>query len=74
MIYKIRTEPQKRETSLRLAIRKRGYTQKQVCELTGVTEKVMSELCSGIVNDCHLSTAKKICNVLDIDLHMVFYD
>ena len=74
MIYKIRTTPEKRKTRLKQLILESGMTQKEICDKAGIRQWQLSNLSTGKNNDCMLNTAKKICNILDINLHQAFGD
>lgn len=74
MIYEIRNMPQKRPTRLKKIIIESGMTQKEIAGRAGIEEWQISQLATGESNDCLLSTAKKICNVLDVNLHSAFGD
>lgn len=61
-------------TRLKKMLNDKNMTQKQLAEKSDIGEYKISLLCSGKVNNLHLSTAKKICDVLDCTLDDAFGD
>lgn len=74
MKYKIRTSPQKRETNLQKILNKKKMTQKHLAKLADLEVYQVSKLCTGLQTDFLISTAKKICNTLDVTLDEAFGD
>ena len=74
MMYKIRNEPERRITRLQEIIDEVNMTQKHLAELADLEKYQVSKLCTGEQVDYLMSTAKKICNVLNLPLDAVFGD
>ncbi len=72
--YKIRKLGQKRRTEIRCILRMRKITITKLAEMSGLLPHQVSDICSGKQKDMLLSTAKKICNALDISLDEAFSD
>ena len=61
-------------TRLKKVLRNKDLTQKQLAEKSDIGEYKISLLCSGKARNIHLTTAKKICDVLDCTLDEAFGD
>lgn len=61
-------------SKLRLMLVKRGITQKELSELSGVAYYTISNLCTGKKTNIHLDNAKKIANCLGVTLNDLFGD
>ena len=64
----------RRTTLLRNILRERKITQTKLAEMAEMEIGQVSNLCTGLQSDCLLSTAKKICNVLEVKLDDIFGD
>lgn len=65
---------EKLNTRLKQVLKVRNLTQKQLSEKADIGEYKISLLCSGKSRNIHLSTAKKICDVLKCTLDEAFGD
>ena len=61
-------------TRLKNVLRNKNLTQKQLAEKSDIGEYKISLLCSGKARNIHLTTAKKICDVLNCTLDEAFGD
>lgn len=61
-------------TRLKKVLIKKKMTQKQLADLSEIGEYKISQLCTGRTKNIHLSTAKRICDVLDCTLDEAFGD
>ena len=61
-------------TRLKLILLEKKMSQKELAKLSDVKEYKISLLCSGKSNDLLLSTARRICDVLQVSLEDVFGD
>lgn len=61
-------------TRLKKVLKNKDLTQKQLAEKSDIGEYKISLLCSGKSRNIHLTTAKKICDVLDCTLDEAFGD
>jgi DNA-binding Xre family transcriptional regulator len=61
-------------TRLKKVLGDNEMTQKKLAELSDVAEYKISQLCMGKSNDLFLSTAKRICEVLNCSLDDAFGD
>ena len=61
-------------TRLKIILYEKRMSQKQLAKLSDVKEYKISLLCSGKSNDLFLSTAKRICEVLQVSLDDAFGD
>jgi len=61
-------------TRLKKVLKNKDLTQKQLAEKSDIGEYKISLLCSGKARNIHLTTAKKICDVLDCTLDEAFGD
>lgn len=59
-------------TRLKKILYAKGMTQKELSILTEVQQYKISQLCSGKRQNIHLSTAKRICEVLNCSLDEIF--
>lgn len=64
----------KKVTRLKVLLAKRGYTQGDLAQLSGVQRYMISQICSGKKTNIYLDTAKKICLALDCTLDDAFGD
>ncbi len=73
--YKIRKIKKKRSrTNLRVILRERKITQTELAEMAGLEVYQISNIVTGKQKDLLMSTAKKICNALNITLDEGFGD
>jgi transcriptional regulator with XRE-family HTH domain len=73
--YKIRKiKGRIRRTNLRIILREKGITISELAKITDLEISQVSNICSGKQKDMKLSTAKKICNALNISLEEAFGD
>ena len=61
-------------TRLKMILLDKKMSQKELAKLSDVEEYKISLLCSGKSNDLLLSTAKRICDVLQVNLDDAFGD
>jgi putative transcriptional regulator len=61
-------------TRLKKVLNDKKLSQKELAKLSDVAEYKISQLCAGKSNDLFLSTAKKICDVLNCTLDDAFGD
>lgn len=61
-------------TRLKKVLSDKKMSQKQLAKLSEVAEYKISQLCMGKSKDLFLSTAQKICEVLDCSLDDAFGD
>jgi DNA-binding Xre family transcriptional regulator len=61
-------------TRLKMILLDKKMSQKELAKLSDVEEYKISLLCSGKSNDSLLSTAKRICDVLQVNLDDAFGD
>ena len=61
-------------TRLKNVLRNKNLTQKQLAEKSDIGEYKIPLLCSGKARNIHLTTAKKICDVLNCTLDEAFGD
>lgn len=61
-------------SKLRIILVKRGISQKELSELTGIAYYTISNLCSGKKTNIHLDNARKIASALGLTLNDVFGD
>jgi DNA-binding Xre family transcriptional regulator len=52
----------------------RKITQTKLAEMANLEIGQVSNLCSGLQSDCLMSTAKRICNALEVRLEDIFGD
>lgn len=70
--YKIRKIRKKRRTNLRVIIKQKRITQTQLAQLSDLEIYQVSNIVSGKQKDMLMSTAKKICNALNVSLDEAF--
>jgi DNA-binding Xre family transcriptional regulator len=61
-------------TRLKKVLNDKKLSQKELAKLSDVAEYKISQLCAGKSKDLFLSTAKKICDVLNCTLDDAFGD
>ncbi len=61
-------------TRLKKILQTKGMTQKELSKLSLIPEYKISLLCQGKSKNLQLSTAKKICDVIDCSLDEAFGD
>jgi putative transcriptional regulator len=61
-------------TRLKKVLNERKMTQKELAKMSEVAEYKISQLCAGKSKDLFLSTAKRICEVLNCNLDDAFGD
>ena len=61
-------------TRLRVLLAKKGITQKQLAEMSGLETYQVSQVCSGKKTNIMLDTAKRIAYSLDVTLDEAFGD
>jgi DNA-binding Xre family transcriptional regulator len=61
-------------TRLKKVLNDNEMTQKELAKLSDVAEYKISQLCMGKSKDLFLSTAKRICEVLNVSLDDAFGD
>ncbi len=72
--YIIRSVPEKRETSLAIICKKKGITQAKLARGANLANDQACDIWNGIQKDMLLSTAMKICNFVNCNLHAAFKD
>jgi DNA-binding Xre family transcriptional regulator len=61
-------------TRLKKVLNDKNISQKQLAKMSEVAEYKISQLCMGKSKDLFLSTAKRICEVLNVSLDDAFGD
>ena len=61
-------------TRLKTILLDKKMSQKELAKLSDIGEYRISLLCNGIVKDLRISTAKRICEVLQVSLDDAFGD
>ena len=72
--YKIRKIRKKRRTNLKIILRQKKITQTKLAELSDLEIYQVSNIVTGKQKDLLMSTAKKICNALNVTLDEAFGD
>jgi transcriptional regulator with XRE-family HTH domain len=72
MKYKIRKRKIKRITNLKIILKKKKISQTELAKLSDLEIYQVSNIVSGKQKDILLSTAKRICNALNISLNDAF--
>lgn len=72
--YKIRKIRKKRRTNLKIILRQKKITQTKLAELADLEIYQVSNIVTGKQKDFLMSTAKKICNALNVTLDEAFGD
>jgi DNA-binding Xre family transcriptional regulator len=67
-------KPKKRFTRLKKILIERKMTQKELSQISDVAEYKISQLASGTISNIYLTTAKRICEVLQVTLDDAFGD
>jgi DNA-binding Xre family transcriptional regulator len=67
-------KPKKRFTRLKKILIERKMTQKELSKISDVAEYKISQLASGTISNIYLTTAKRICEVLQVTLDDAFGD
>jgi len=61
-------------TRLKKVLKDKNFTQKELAEKADIGEYKISLLCSGKATNIHMTTAKRICDVLGCSLDEAFGD
>jgi DNA-binding Xre family transcriptional regulator len=61
-------------TRLKMILLEKKMSQKELAKLSDIGEYRISLLCNGIAKDLRISTAKRICEVLQVSLDDAFGD
>lgn len=72
--YLVRKIRKKRRTNLMLILRDKKITQKKLAEMADMEVYQISKIATGMQKDLLMSTAKRICNALNVTLDEAFGD
>jgi transcriptional regulator with XRE-family HTH domain len=72
--YLVRKIRKKRRTNLMLILRGKKITQKKLAEMADMEVYQISKIATGMQKDLLMSTAKRICNALNVTLDEAFGD
>jgi DNA-binding Xre family transcriptional regulator len=70
----VENKPKKRFTRLKKILIEKKMTQKELSKISDVAEYKISQLASGTISNIYLTTAKRICEVLQVTLDDAFGD